>query len=202
MYGYVYLTTNLVNGKKYIGKHASEVFDESYQGSGLLFLKAQKKYGKENFHTEILCECESEDILNEKEVYYIAINKAVEDDTYYNTSFGGTGNSRGLRTMYNEETDDIKMVDPSHIKDFIEQGYTLGMRPCSDESRVRRSKSKQNGTYITNGSITKYIDKKDLPTYESDGWRVGRHKATRPKMKESKRNAEHTKKTKQSKKQK
>lgn len=34
MYGYIYLTTNLINGKKYIGKHKSLTFDDSYFGSG------------------------------------------------------------------------------------------------------------------------------------------------------------------------
>lgn len=45
MYGYIYITTNLVNGKKYIGRHKSEVFDESYKGSGLLLSRSIDKYG-------------------------------------------------------------------------------------------------------------------------------------------------------------
>ena len=34
MYGYIYETTNLINGKKYIGKKASTKFLEDYYGSG------------------------------------------------------------------------------------------------------------------------------------------------------------------------
>ena len=30
MYGYVYETINLINGKKYIGKHVSNSFDSNY----------------------------------------------------------------------------------------------------------------------------------------------------------------------------
>lgn len=45
MYGYVYQTINLINGKKYIGKHKSNVFDESYKGSGVYLSRAIKKYG-------------------------------------------------------------------------------------------------------------------------------------------------------------
>ncbi len=48
MYGYIYLTTNLINKKKYVGQHKSSKFDERYKGSGKLIKKAFKKYGKEN----------------------------------------------------------------------------------------------------------------------------------------------------------
>ena len=51
MIGYIYLTTNLVNNKKYIGQHRSSTFDPSYLGSGTLFVKALKKYGKKKFFT-------------------------------------------------------------------------------------------------------------------------------------------------------
>ena len=34
MYGYIYITTNLLNGKKYIGKHKSSEFEfDKYYGS-------------------------------------------------------------------------------------------------------------------------------------------------------------------------
>ena len=45
MYGYIYVTTNLINGRKYIGQHAKPEFDESYYGSGTALKPAIKKYG-------------------------------------------------------------------------------------------------------------------------------------------------------------
>jgi hypothetical protein len=45
---YIYITTNLINGKQYIGKHYGLINDD-YFGSGILLQKALKKYGKENF---------------------------------------------------------------------------------------------------------------------------------------------------------
>lgn len=40
MYVYVYITTNLINGKRYIGQHRSNILDEKYLGSGKLLKNA------------------------------------------------------------------------------------------------------------------------------------------------------------------
>lgn len=49
MYGYVYKTTNLINGRIYIGQHKSNGLDEQYIGSGKILGIALKKYGRRNF---------------------------------------------------------------------------------------------------------------------------------------------------------
>jgi hypothetical protein len=49
---YVYLTTNLVNGKQYVGDHT--INGRYYLGSGSILNSAIKKYGKDNFFKEIL----------------------------------------------------------------------------------------------------------------------------------------------------
>lgn len=48
-YGYVYVTTNLVTGKRYCGKHKSPQFDSSYLGSGVLLKQAITQYGADYF---------------------------------------------------------------------------------------------------------------------------------------------------------
>lgn len=48
-YGYVYVTTNLLTGKRYCGKHKSSSFDESYLGSGLLLKQDITQYGVKHF---------------------------------------------------------------------------------------------------------------------------------------------------------
>lgn len=47
MYGYIYETENLINGKKYIGLHRwnENKLDESYLGSGVALVKAVKNTG-------------------------------------------------------------------------------------------------------------------------------------------------------------
>ena len=184
MYGYIYETTNLVNGKKYIGQHASKTFDVTYHGSGLVFIKALKKYGKDNFKTRILEECSTESELNEKEIYYIDKFNAVADSNYYNTSFGGESNSRNMRTMYNLELDKVILSAECNIEYYEKLGYKLGMRPHSDDAIKNYKKAKKDKIPITNGYLTKYINKTDpIP----NGWRKGRHKATRPNQKSEQR---------------
>jgi len=67
---YIYLTTNLINNKKYIGQHKGEIND-NYLGSGHALKIAIAKYGRSNFTKEIIEIYSSEEELNEKERYYI-----------------------------------------------------------------------------------------------------------------------------------
>ena len=90
MYGFIYITTNLVNKKKYIGQCSyNKVRTEFYLGSGKHIIAAIKKYGKENFSREILCEAENLEELNRLEREYIKLHNAVESREYYNVSPGG-----------------------------------------------------------------------------------------------------------------
>ena len=87
---FIYLTTNLVNGKRYIGQHLGYV-DDSYLGSGIQLTKAIEKYGKENFHRSILCFCKDAEDANIQEQNMIQKYNAVLDETFYNIAPGGHG---------------------------------------------------------------------------------------------------------------
>ena len=94
MYGYIYLTTNIINGKGYIGKHQSSEYDPSYIGSGgRRFQCALKKYGRENFSNEFLIPCFSQEELDSEEEFLIEYFDCVASDDYYNKSPGGRGGS-------------------------------------------------------------------------------------------------------------
>ena len=93
-YGFIYLTINLVNGKKYIGQRKIQkcgVDRDEYLGSGILLTRAIKKYGKENFKREVLDFANNIDELNSKEKYYISLYNAVDRDDFYNIDCGGRG---------------------------------------------------------------------------------------------------------------
>lgn len=89
MYGYIYKTTNLYNGKIYVGQHKSSKFNPNYYGSGVRFTNVFNKYGKESFVCELLEKCYSEDELNEKEQYWISKLDATNRDIGYNLMSGG-----------------------------------------------------------------------------------------------------------------
>jgi len=67
---YIYKTTNLINGKIYIGK-SEKHFNPNYYGSGILLKKSVKKYGIENFSVELIEKCDSIEELNYREKYWI-----------------------------------------------------------------------------------------------------------------------------------
>lgn len=86
----IYKTTNLKNGKFYIGKHQTEDLDDGYLGSGTILAKAILKHGKENFKKEILFDFASEYEMNEKEKELVDL-LLVEDPNCYNIALGGKG---------------------------------------------------------------------------------------------------------------
>ena len=95
MYGYIYKTTNLINGKKYIGQHRTNLdcLDPNYIGGGKLILEAIQKYGKENFSVEIIKWCKDDEDLNSSEIEIISLLDAVNSNDYYNIASGGLGHS-------------------------------------------------------------------------------------------------------------
>ena len=82
----IYKTTNLINGKIYVGKDVKN--KPSYYGSGNLIKLAIKKYGKENFKKEILEECKDQIELANREIYWIANLCSTNKVIGYNISNG------------------------------------------------------------------------------------------------------------------
>jgi group I intron endonuclease len=95
---FIYITTNKVNGKRYVGMCTRD--DDSYLGSGTLLKSAIEKYGKENFTREILEVCDDLNILLEREAYWIKYFGAVDDPGFYNLIHGGLGGNSELLKSY------------------------------------------------------------------------------------------------------
>ena len=102
----IYLTTNLINNKKYIGQHYGELTD-SYIGSGNTLKKAIAKYGKENFKKEILEICDNYESMNLAERKWIEKYNAVYSEEFYNIAEGGF-NSNPCAGMSEEKQQERK----------------------------------------------------------------------------------------------
>ncbi len=88
-FGYIYKTTNIINGKIYVGQKTGAL-KLSYRGSGTLIKKAINKYGASNFIVEVLCYCDNIEDLNNKEIFYIQELNAIL--LGYNIELGGKNN--------------------------------------------------------------------------------------------------------------
>lgn len=101
----VYETTNLINGKKYIGMDTHN--NPNYLGSGSLILKAIKKYGKQNFKKSIIEYCKDIEELEQRETYWINFYDALNDDSYYNLA---DIRKRGINPFINKTKDQLKEI--------------------------------------------------------------------------------------------
>jgi group I intron endonuclease len=86
----IYKTTNLINGKFYIGFDSKNRDILKYPGSGLKLNLAIEKYGIDNFEKVIL-EYVNEDNWGDREKYWIDVTDA--RNIGYNIAKGGSGGS-------------------------------------------------------------------------------------------------------------
>lgn len=88
-YNYIYLITNNINEKIYVGKHSTDNLNDGYMGSGVVLKHAYNKYGKEHFSKKILAYADTEEKLNWFECFYIKKYNARTKG--YNLTDGGDG---------------------------------------------------------------------------------------------------------------
>ena len=90
MYGYIYKTTNLVNGKIYIGQKKSKKFlGNKYLGSGKRLWEAIYKYGRDKFQVTLLEEVNEQEQLDDREIYWISKFNSTDKNIGYNLALGG-----------------------------------------------------------------------------------------------------------------
>lgn len=156
MFGYIYITTNLVNNKIYIGQHKSKDYDSKYFGSGLLLKRALKKYGKNNFKNEIICWVSDQEEANEKEKYFIELFNSRNISIGYNIVTGGNGGniiSSLPEDRYNKFIEKIKINNSGKSNpNYGNRSKISGEKNPSKREEVRRKISEsvsgeRNGMY-------------------------------------------------------
>ena len=148
----VYKTTNLINGKIYIGQDSKN--NPDYLGSGTIIKRAIKKYGKENFKKEILEICTTKQEMDEKEKFWIKKLNSIKNG--YNISEGGDG------CLGCKQSDETKQK--RREKNIGEKNPMFGVRLSEETLQNRSKKVKKEGTYKgkNNGNFKYDIKKDDL----------------------------------------
>ena len=142
MFHFVYKTTNLVNGRYYIGKTTTKYLNKKYFGSGKILLEAIKKYGEENFKREILAYSDTPEANAEKERELIG-DLWSTDPLCYNLKAGGLGGRPKGLALSEETRSKIsgalkgKTKSASHVAN-------IKKRVFSEETKRRMSEAAKN----------------------------------------------------------
>lgn len=128
----IYLTTNKINGKTYVGQHKYEKLYDGYIGSGSYLQRAIKKYGKDNFDIEYLETDLTENEVDWWEEWYIEV---LNPD--YNLQIGGQG-ARYRSTMASQE---LRLkVSSTHKKLWMNPEYRDRLVKAHQHPTDRRGK--------------------------------------------------------------
>lgn len=178
---YVYKTTNLINGKIYIGAHKSK--RKNYLGSGKILKQAIRKYGRDNFTNIIIEHCDSEEIMFEREKYWIKYYESQNPNIGYNIHDGGFGGFVSKHFLNKKLSDEHKlnisinhadvsgeknpMFGKSHTKEVCNKlrEFRLG-KPLTIETRKKQSRKKR-GENNNNSKLTSDIVKKIRLDYKN-----------------------------------
>lgn len=129
-YGFVYMTTNAINGKKYIGQrkyhHDNPLSDEQYMGSGKLISYALKKYGAQNFSKVHLEECLTLDDLNVAEQKWIDEFDALNNKDFYNIAAGGSFGDTWSGQPYRKKKKFRQRIAESNHNRKLPVGFNCG----------------------------------------------------------------------------
>ena len=168
----IYKITNVINKKIYIGQsidiytrwatHKSELNNNRHHNSYLQ--RAWNKYDEGNFSFDILEECK-EELLDERECYYIELFNSTNSEYGYNLVSGGSKNRKftneTLEKMSKSQTGRIhseetkKKISESHKGKIISQDTIL---------KLRESHKKENLSQETINKMS--IAKKGKPLTE------------------------------------
>jgi group I intron endonuclease len=138
----IYKTTNLINGKIYVGQ--SKHNNKHYYGSGTYIKLAMKKYGKENFKKEVIEECTSYEQMNERELYWIKTLNAIDRNIGYNVKT----DTCGIYTTESRKAQGCK-GHTEETKQKISKALTNYNRTAEHQQVLTNALSNKDLSYIT-----------------------------------------------------
>lgn len=143
---YVYKSTNLINGRYYIGKHSAFVMNDGYMGSGKRLRCELNKYGKENFKFEIIEFFETSELALEKEKH-IVNEILLKDSLCMNIQIGGTGGWEHAKISASERSRIGKLGGAGRRRRLREDPEYR--KQCSDRMSVLNTRRSKEVGYVS-----------------------------------------------------
>ena len=132
----LYITTNLITGDVYGGKHTYITKRGKYLGSGFRLKRAIIKYGFENFKVRILrLKIQDNNDLNKREIRLIRLLKYIYGNRCYNLHEGGNGGN-----LYKYLTPEERLIVNSNISRGKKEQYSNG---CTYQQTIGRIQQKK-----------------------------------------------------------
>ena len=167
-YNCIYMYTNKINNKKYVGqtknlldrhrRHVQSSFNKNAKRDyNTPFHRAIRKYGIENFEIKILAEnIETQEKLNEYEIFFIKRYKTLNIQNGYNVAEGGYNNPFAGKTE--KEMDEFKRkVSESRKGQMIGENNPFYGKKHTEETKNKISKNHANVSGENNHNYGKHM---------------------------------------------
>lgn len=135
--GFIYRTTNLVNGKWYIGR--DETNDPRLLGDGVLFKRDLRLCGRKRFRKEILCWAKSADELILLEQKLLADYDAFNDPNSYNTAPGTKIPRKNFSCKMSERWRNYSVEQQEHIRNAVSKANSGRVLSADHKQAISKS---------------------------------------------------------------
>lgn len=146
-FGYIYLITDTLHDKQYVGQHRGYKFDNNYYGSGKLILSIIKKYGTTILKREIIDYASSQEELSRKEIEYIKKYNTLSPNGY-NLTLRSQGIDAYIPHEISEELKEKRSINAKKL--WKDEEYREKISNCrketwqSEEHREKISNAMKN----------------------------------------------------------
>jgi hypothetical protein len=154
-YHFIYKTTNLKNGKFYVGMHSTNNKDDGYLGSGYKLRRAINRYGRENFKMEVLEYLPDRSSLSNRESELVN-EELLKDPMCMNLVFGGNGgfiSPDGVKRGRENSDNILRLKYGENFRSILTKNFWDNL---SDEDRTKFYLKRKEGQLKSNfdhGSI-------------------------------------------------
>ncbi len=147
-FNYVYITTNLIDGKQYVGDHSTNNLDDGYLGSGIILCHSIKKYGKEKFDKKILEFFYTKQEAFDTQVKYINEYNTARPHGYNISPKGGHqcngGFAEETKTKISKTVKRKYKENPEYREKVIKSATGVKQSPETIEKRVSKIRGKNH----------------------------------------------------------